>query len=421
VFIRFFSLGFRVAGMFSLLTSLSVIAQEPVISSSKASGPAASFQQCISELQDRALLSGVSQNVVTEVLGKARYREKIISLDRNQPEFVQTFTDYFTKRVTPWRLQKGQQMLAKHRDFLAKLTRQYGVPGTYLLAFWGLETNFGSYKGTSPVIDSLATLACDQRRSGYFSSELIQALLLLERETLQVNDMVGSWAGAMGQTQFMPSAYMKYAQDGDHDGQINLWSSEQDALASAANFLQHLGWQSGYKWGREVSLPEGFDYQLAGKDNSQSLSFWARQGITQTDGSALGAGELQGALLIPAGHQGPVFLAYQNFDVILGWNNSEYYAIAVGHLADRIAGKNPLSKDLPVLPNYTSSEMQQLQKKLNELGFDVGKTDGILGPDTRKGVRGYQLSQGMIADGYPAQKVFEAILMKPAQQTNDSQ
>ena len=421
MFIRFFSLGFPVAGMFSLLTSLSVIAQEPVISSSKASGPAASFQQCISELQDRALLSGVSQNVVTEVLGKARYREKIISLDRNQPEFVQTFTDYFTKRVTPWRLQKGQQMLAKHRDFLAKLTRQYGVPGTYLLAFWGLETNFGSYKGTSPVIDSLATLACDQRRSGYFSSELIQALLLLERETLQVNDMVGSWAGAMGQTQFMPSAYMKYAQDGDHDGQINLWSSEQDALASAANFLQHLGWQSGYKWGREVSLPEGFDYQLAGKDNSQSLSFWARQGITQTDGSALGAGELQGALLIPAGHQGPVFLAYQNFDVILGWNNSEYYAIAVGHLADRIAGKNPLSKDLPVLPNYTSSEMQQLQKKLNELGFDVGKTDGILGPDTRKGVRGYQLSQGMIADGYPAQKVFEAILMKPAQQTNDSQ
>jgi membrane-bound lytic murein transglycosylase B len=415
VFIQFFSLGSRVAGMLSLLTSLSVVAQEQVSPSSAPSEAAASFQQCISELQDRALLSGVSQNVVTDVLGKVRYREKIISLDRNQPEFVQTFTDYFGKRVTPWRLQKGQEMLAKHREFLAKLTRQYGVPGAYLLAFWGLETNFGSYKGTSPVFDSLATLACDKRRSSYFSGELIQALLLLERETLQVKDMVGSWAGAMGQTQFMPSAYMKYAQDGDRDGQINLWSSEQDALASAANFLQHLGWKSGYKWGREVLLPKDFDYQLAGKDSPQSLSFWTRQGVSQTDGSALGAGELKGSLLIPAGHQGPAFLAYQNFDVILGWNNSEYYAIAVGHLADRIAGKHPLSKDLPVLPKYTMSEMQQLQKKLNLLGFDVGKADGILGPGTRKGVRGYQVSRGMIADGYPALKVFEALSMEPGE------
>ncbi|MFT6899117.1 MAG: membrane-bound lytic murein transglycosylase B [Paraglaciecola sp.] len=418
MFIKIFSLGSRVAGMLSLLTSLSVIAQDQV---SPSSVEAASFQQCISELQDRALLSGVSQNVVTDVLGNVRYREKIISLDRSQPEFVQTFTDYFAKRVTPWRLQKGQEMLAKHRDFLAKLTRQYGVPGTYLLAFWGLETNFGSYKGTSPVFDSLATLACDNRRSNYFSGELIQALLLLERDMLQVKDMVGSWAGAMGQTQFMPSAYMKYAKDGDHDGQINLWSSEQDALASAANFLVHLGWKSGYKWGREVLLPEDFDYQLAGKDSSQSLSFWASQGVTQTDGSPLGAGELQGSLLIPAGHQGPAFLAYQNFDVILGWNNSEYYAIAVGHLADRIAGKKPLSKDLPVLPNYTLSEMQQLQNKLNELGFDVGKADGILGPGTRKGVRGYQFSQGMIADGYPARDVFEALSMEPGEQASDSQ
>jgi membrane-bound lytic murein transglycosylase B len=409
VFIRFFSLGFRIAGIVSLLSSLSVVAQDQVSTAVTPSVPAGSFKQCISELQDRALLSGVSQKVVTDVLGTARYREKIISLDRNQPEFVQTFPDYFSKRVTPWRLQKGQEMLAKHRDFLAKLTRQYGVPGTYLLAFWGLETNFGSYKGTSPVIDSLATLACDNRRSSYFSGELIQALLLMERENIDVKEMLGSWAGAMGHTQFMPTAYMKYAQDGDQDGQINLWDSEKDALASAANFLANLGWKSGYKWGREVLLPENFDYQLAGTDRSQSLSFWASQGVTQTDGSAVGGAELQGSLLIPTGHQGPAFLAYKNFDVILGWNNSEYYAIAVGHLADRIAGKNPLSKALPVLPNYTLSEMQQLQNKLNELGFDVGKADGILGPGTRKGVREFQASKHLIADGYPTKETVNRV------------
>lgn len=396
--------------MLSLLTSLSVIGQEQVKQSPAPSEVATSFAQCISELQTKALASGVSPNVTDTVLGTAKYRQKIISLDRNQPEFVQTFTDYFEKRVTTWRIQKGQEMLAKHRDFLAQLTRKYGVPGAYLLAFWGLETNFGSYKGTSPVIDSLATLACDNRRSSYFSGELIQALLLIDREDLQVKDMLGSWAGAMGHTQFMPSAYMKYAQDGDQDGQVNLWNSEQDALASAANFLQHLGWKSGYKWGREVHVPESFNYQLAGKNSPKSLSFWAKQGVTHTDGSALDSGELPGSLLVPAGHQGPIFLAYQNFDVILRWNNSEYYGIAVGHLADRIASKSPLSMALPVLPNYTQGEMQQLQNKLNELGFDVGKADGILGPGTRKGVRAFQASKNIIADGYPSKETVERAL-----------
>lgn len=398
------------ATMWSLLASLNAIAQDQVEESALPSPEVTSFQQCISELQTRALSSGVSSQVTDKVLGNAKYREKIISFDRNQPEFVQTFTDYFEKRVTSWRIEQGQKMLVKHADFLAQLTQKYGIPGSYLLAFWGLETNFGSYKGTSPVIDSLATLACDNRRSTYFSSELIQALLLIDREKLEVKDMLGSWAGAMGHTQFMPSAYMKYAQDGDRDGQINLWDSEQDALASAANFLQNLGWRSGYKWGREVSLPEDFDYHLAGKDSPKSLSFWAQQGITQVDGSSLGTGELQGALLVPTGYHGPAFLAYPNFDVILRWNNSEYYGIAVGHLADRIAGKPKLSRDLPELPNYTSSQMQQLQHKLNQLGFDVGKADGILGPGTRKGVRGFQLSQGMVADGYPGKKVYDALM-----------
>jgi membrane-bound lytic murein transglycosylase B len=369
-----------------------------------------SFEQCITGLQARAIEAGVSAQTSQDVLGQAKYLEKILSYDRNQPEFVQTFSGYFSKRVTDWRINKGREMLLKHKDFLDSLTRQYGVPGPYLVAFWGLETNFGSYKGKMPIIDSLATLACDQRRSKYFSAELIQALLLMERETLGLEDMLGSWAGAMGHTQFMPTAYMLYARDGDSDGKIDLWNSELDALASAANFLTELGWKSGFKWGREVSLPAAFDYLLAGKDSTQPLAFWSKHGVTRASGKGLGIADLEASLIVPAGYQGPAFLVYDNFDVILGWNNSEYYGLAVGHLADRIASKAMLSTALPVLPNYTLAEMQQLQTILNALGFDVGKADGILGPATRKGLRGFQFSKGLIADGYPSRDVFEALV-----------
>ncbi len=369
------------------------------------------FGQCIANLQRQAIESGVPAKIATEVLGKARFLDKIISYDRSQPEFVQTFTGYFNKRVTDWRVDKGREMLAKHNVFLSKLTAKYGVPAPYLVAFWGLETNFGTYKGKMPIIDSLATLACDKRRREYFSGELIQALLLIDRENLNVKDMLGSWAGAMGHTQFMPSAYMLYAKDGDKDGKTDLWNSELDALASAANFLIQLGWKTGFKWGREVQLPESFDFQLAGKGSRQSLSFWAKKGVTRANGDRLGRSELQSSLLIPAGRRGPSFLVYDNFDIILRWNNSEYYGFAVGHLADRIAGERPLSKPLPKLPSYSLSEMQQLQTTLNALGFDVGKPDGILGPATRKGVRGFQLANGLVADGYPSREVFNSAVV----------
>ena len=295
-------------------------------------------------------------------------------------------------------------------SFFFKLTQQYGVPAHYLISFWGLETNFGGIKGKIPTIAALTTLACDQRRSAYFSGELVQALLLLERENLDLKDMIGSWAGAMGHTQFMPTAYMKYAKDGDADGKVDLWNNELDALASAANFLQNLGWETGFRWGREVLLPEGFNYRLAGKSQPQPLSFWSQQKVTQVGGKTLGDSDLKAALLIPAGHTGSAFMIYPNFDVILRWNNSEYYGIAVGHLADRIKGQGNLSKPLPELPNYTLTEMQQFQDKLNQLGFDVGEADGILGPATRNGVRGFQVTVGLIADGYPSKETVEAVM-----------
>lgn len=372
-----------------------------------------SFPQCIERLQQLARNAGVSVNTTVDILGQVKPLPKILGYDRNQPEFVQTFTGYFSKRVTNWRVNKGREKLAEHREFLSKLTQEYGVPAHYLIAFWGLETNFGGIKGKIPTIAALTTLACDQRRSAYFSGELIQALLLLERENLDPKDMIGSWAGAMGHTQFMPTAYMKYAKDGDGDGKVDLWNNELDALASAAHFLQNLGWNSGFRWGREVLLPEGFDYQLAGKSQPQILSFWSEQKVTQVGGKTLGDSDLKAALLIPAGHKGSAFMVYPNFDVILRWNNSEYYGIAVGHLADRIRGQGALSKPLPELPNYTLVEMQQFQEKLNQLGFDVGEADGILGPATRIGVRGFQASVGLIADGYPSKETVEALNNAP--------
>ena len=368
------------------------------------------FPQCIERLQQQARNAGVSENTIVDILGQVKPLPKILDYDRNQPEFVQTFTGYFSKRVTDWRINKGREKLEAHREFLSKLTQQYGVPAHYLIAFWGLETNFGGFKGKIPTIAALTTLACDQRRSVYFSEELMQALLLLERENLDPKEMIGSWAGAMGHTQFMPTAYMKYAKDGDADGKVDLWNNELDALASAANFLQNLGWKAGFRWGREVLLPKDFNYQLAGKLQPQPLSFWSQQKVTQVSGKTLGDSDLNAALLIPAGHTGSAFMIYPNFDVILRWNNSEYYGIAVGHLADRIKGQGTLSKPLPELPNYTLIEMQHFQDKLNQLGFDVGEADGILGPATRKGVRGFQVTVGLIADGYPSKETIAAVM-----------
>ncbi len=371
--------------------------------------PQESFKQCVARLQDRAADEGVSESINQNVLGKARFLEKVIGYDRNQPEFVQTFPGYLSKRVNDWRINKGREMLNKHSELLSSLTAKYGIPAHYLVSFWGLETNFGSYKGKMPIIDSLVTLACDQRRSEFFSKELMLALLLMERENISRESMVGSWAGAMGHTQFMPSAYTAYAVDGDGDGKVDLWNSEQDALTSAANFLQHLGWKTGFKWGREVALPEGFDFLLGGRENKLTLTDWAAKGVTKANGQPLGKSDIEASLLVPAGHEGPAFIVYSNFNVILGWNNSEYYAIAVGYLADLINGKTRLVRPLPELGDYEISQLRTLQESLNSLGFDVGEADGILGPATRKGVSQFQSSVNIVADGFPDQEVFTAV------------
>jgi len=367
------------------------------------------FSQCLAELKTKARDAGVSQARIESEIPKLKFVKRVIELDSSQPEFVTTFPDYFSRRVNDWRINKGRALLKDHKEFLRSLTLKYGIPSHYLLAFWGLETNYGGYKGKMSTLDSLATLACDYRRSEYFTKELLLVLKLMDREGLEKDKMQGSWAGAMGHTQFMPTAYTNYAIDGDGDKKIDLWNSEKDALASAAHFLWKLGWKPGLRWGREVRLPDGFDYTLANK-NYRPLMEWAELGITKADGSGLGTVDIAGKLLVPAGHEGPAFIAYHNFKVILRWNNSEFYGVAVGQLATQIAGGVGLSKPLPELPKYSIAEMANMQRALNSIGIDVGGADGIIGSATRAGIREFQAQNNMIADGFPSPQTLEAIL-----------
>ncbi|MEQ8515181.1 MAG: lytic murein transglycosylase [Chromatocurvus sp.] len=368
------------------------------------------FSACLASLQAQARSAGVNERLIRDVVPGLQEQERVITLDRKQPEFLQTFSEYLGLRVTPQRVERGRALLDRHRVFLLDLQAQYGVPPQYLVAFWGLETNYGSYLGRMPTLDSLATLACDQRRSDFFSGEFIAALQLMQRESLEAADMQGSWAGAVGHTQFMPSSYLRYAVDGDGDGQVDLWRSERDALASGANYLKSLGWQAGLRWGREVQLPREFPFQLAGqRDQRRPLAAWADHGVTRGDGGKLPTASVEAALLVPAGHRGPAFLVYDNFDVIMRWNRSELYAIAVGHLADRIAGGGTLWAGAGGEEPLRKADIELAQKALNALGYNAGPVDGVLGSATRGALREFQLANNMIADGYPNPSTLEAI------------
>jgi len=368
------------------------------------------FMSCLSNLQHKAREQNLSPRSVDIVAAMSR-QQRVLELDRKQPEFGQTFAQYLNARVTPERVRRGRELYNRHRTFLDQLTQKYGVPGQYLLAFWGLETNYGGYLGNMPTLDSLATLACDSRRSDFFTSEFLTALRVMERDGLEPQQMRGSWAGAMGHTQFMPSNYLRFAVDGDGDGRIDLWGSEQDALASGANFLRYLGWQDGIRWGREVRLPGGFDYSVTGESGARTLAQWGQLGVRGADGSALPATDIKARLLVPAGHRGPAFLLYENFSVIMKWNRSESYALSVGILADRIAGGGGLRQMPPA--NQTAlnrRQVEDLQVALNQRGYHAGEPDGVFGPATRAALGAYQRDTGRISDGFPDREVVESLL-----------
>ncbi len=373
----------------------------------------ADFAQCLQGFSATAKAAGISTNTINNSLMKARLNKNVLELDRKQPEFTTSFADYFNRRVTEQRVNQGRALLQKHNALLAKVEAEYGVPAPYLLAFWGLETNYGGFFGNIPVIDSLATLACDTRRRSFFTTELVNALKILDEGAIAPNKMIGSWAGAMGHVQFMPSSFLKNAVDFDGDNKRDLWNSTPDALASAANFLRNLGWQTSERWGREVKLPANFPFLEAGLKNSKSLAEWAKMGITRADNTPLPVTNVNASLLVPAGHQGPAFLVYDNFNVIMRWNRSEFYAIAVGQLADQIAGGGKLIQPPPEnVPRLHRDQVITLQEQLNRKGFDAGTPDGILGPGTRRAISEFQDQQGMVADGFPGREVLGLLGIK---------
>ncbi|MEZ5549356.1 MAG: lytic murein transglycosylase [Pseudomonadales bacterium] len=368
------------------------------------------FPSCIDRLKRAAHAEGISAGVIESVLNRVEPSERVLELDRRQPEFTSTFADYFNRRVTPERVARGRQLRTELAPLLQTVLDATGVPPHYLLAFWGLETNFGGYLGNMWIPASLTTLACDDRRSSYFSSELLSALKLIDRGDVSADAMQGSWAGAMGQVQFMPTAYLRYAVDQDRDGRRDLWGSLPDALASGGHFLKTLGWQPGTRWGREVLLPAPFDYLENPPGTTRTLLEWRQRGITDTSGQPVSALAVDARLLLPAGHRGPAFLVYENFGVIMGWNRSEYYALSVGHLADRIAGGGALHRPPPEDDlKFSNADMLRIQKQLAALGFDPGEPDGRLGPATRKAVGEFQRGASLIPDGHLDAAVIAAL------------
>lgn len=394
---------------FSLLTTLTVQAQ--VTETTSVVESEQDFQRWLVDFKNQAVQAGISPQTLSQAFADVHLNHKVLELDRRQPEFTSTFFEYFNRAVSDQRIENGIKMLKKHRKLLHEVTKKHGVPERILVAFWGMETNYGSYTGNIPIIESLATLSYDPRRRNFFSKQLINALQIIDLGHVSPQQMKGSWAGAMGQCQFMPSNYLEYAVDGDGDGKINLWDSLPDALYSAGNFLEQLGWQKEQSWGREVHLPAGFNYALADGKTVRSLKEWQTLGIKQANGRSLSTQiEMPAILLLASDFRGPAFLVYENFKVIKRWNNSDKYAIGVGRLADRIVGKPLLTKNQPEDDKgLSTAQMQQIQTLLNAMGYEVGEADGIAGSRTKKALRDFQIKNQLAADGYPSIRMLNLI------------
>ena len=367
------------------------------------------FQAWLEGVRQEAKGRGVSQPILDAALGNVEPIAKVLELDQRQPEFTDTFLNYLDRRVTDERVAEGRKLMRKHGRLLKRVSRQYGIPANVLVAFWGLETHYGKFLGTHPVPAALATLAYDNRRASFFRTQLLDALDILQAGHIAPEAMKGSWAGAMGHVQFMPSTYRAYAMDGDGDGRKDIWNSLPDAFSSAANYLNELGWRGGEKWGREVRLPKDFDWSLAGPDEKKTVAAWRELGVTQANGKPLPRlVNISGAILLPQGHAGPAFLVYRNFDAILTWNRSINYALTVGLLAEQLVGLPPLQngRDADNRP-IPREEAQAMQTALIQLGLDPGKPDGVLGSRTKSAIRGYQRQAGLPVDGYPSLDLLE--------------
>ncbi len=360
--------------------------------------------------RSRALEAGVPAATFDRALREAEYLPDVIRRDRSQNEFTKTIWDYLDTAVSDDRIANGRAALTRHADVLARIEAEYGVEKEIVAAIWGLESAYGTYRGTTPTLSALVTLAYDGRRAAFFEAQSIEALKILAGGHVAPADMLGSWAGAMGHTQFMPTSWAEFAVDFDGDGKRNIWGDDPaDGLASAANYLRHWGWQKGLPWGVEVRLPEGFDYDQTTEGVKKTSTEWATLGVVPVHGAALPETDAA-SILLPAGATGPAFLITANFQVIERYNMADAYVIAIGHLGDRLRGGPAFAADWPrQWRALTLEERKELQDLLTQAGFDAGGVDGRIGPKTIAAVKAWQRAGGAVPDGYPSPDVLTAL------------
>jgi lytic murein transglycosylase len=368
----------------------------------RTSGP---YDKWLAEFEREAISQGISQQAITAAAPYLTYDQRIVNIDRGQRVFTQTFLEFSDRMAAAYRIQRGAAPIKTYAPVFAKIDAQFGVPAPVIVSFWALESDFGANMGNYRTLSALASLAYDCRRADRFRAQLFDALRLIQRGDLHPSDMVGSWAGELGQTQMMPSEYYQYAVDYDGDGVRNLLRSAPDVLASTANYLVGLGWRRGEPWLSEVRVPATLPWQQADLDIKLPRAKWATYGVTSADGRPLTADDLPASLLLPMGRFGPAFLAYDNFRVYLQWNNALVYSTTAAYLATRIAGAPPLHRgNAP--PPLAFAAVKALQASLVRAGYDVGAIDGFLGLKTRQAVKAVQVKSNLPADSYPTAELL---------------
>ncbi|RUS58941.1 lytic murein transglycosylase [Pseudorhodobacter sp. E13] len=368
------------------------------------------LQRWLAGFRTRAAAAGISDAVMDQALRGLSYDADVVRRDRNQSEFTKTIWDYLDTATSDARVENGKAALAKHRRVLQAIEDRYGVEKEIVAAIWGLESAYGTFRGSVPTIQSLATLAYDGRRAAFFEGELLAALKILQSGDTTAPRMQGSWAGAMGHTQFMPSSYLAYAVDFDGDGKRNIWEDDPtDALASTASYLAGFGWTKGALWGMEITLPQGFDYDQTSERVKKPVADWQAMGVRRVDGGDL-PDHGTASVLLPGGARGAAFLIYSNFQVIERYNTADAYVIAVGHLADLLKGGPRIASDWPRdLRALTLDERLDLQTRLTRAGFDTKGVDGKMGPNTIAAVKAFQRASGLVPDGYPSLEILQKL------------
>jgi len=367
----------------------------------------ASFDRFLADLKQQAVAAGVSQQAIAEASPYLTYDQGIVNRDRGQRVFGQIFTEFAGRMAATYRMQNGQQHIRSYGAAFARAEKEFGVPPAVIAAFWGLESDFGANMGNLPVLPSLVSLAYDCRRSERFQNETIAALKIVDRGDLSPDEMIGSWAGELGQTQFLPTHYFTYAVDYDGDGRRNLLRSAPDVIGSTANYIATgLKWRRGEPWLEEVRAPQNFPWDQADLTIQMPRAKLAQLGVTYPDGRALPNDELPASLLLPMGRMGPAFLAYANFAAYTEWNNSLIYSTTAAYLATRIAGAPPMRRPAGPVTQLPFNEIKELQQLLVRAGFEVGKVDGVLGQQSRTAVKAMQIKFGLPADSWPTAELL---------------